>query len=102
MMPDHYPPYNNSKTYKHGELCERFNGKDIIVYRASCTNMAMQGIPLNKDSIGSFWMEEETTNSIIDIGGMNVNPITEEEADDFETGKKDYFKFLKSKVRLHW
>ena len=99
MIPDHY---NDSKTYKHGELCKRFNGKDIIVYRASCTNMAMQGIPLNKDSIGSFWMEEEAVNSIIDIDGLEAVRITEEEAEDFETGKTDYFKYLKSKVRLYW
>ena len=57
MKPDHY---NDSKTYKHGELCKRFNGKDMIVYRASCTNLAMQGIPPDdKDKTDvSFWISE--------------------------------------------
>jgi hypothetical protein len=57
MIPD---TYNDSKTYKHGELCKRWNGQDIIVYRASCTNMAMQGIPPDdKDKTdGSFWISE--------------------------------------------
>jgi len=56
MIPDHY---NDSKTYKHGELCKRFSSEDIMtVYRASCTGLAMQGIPPDKDNIGHFWISE--------------------------------------------
>ena len=59
MIPDQY---NDSKTYKHGELCRRWTQWSTvtwpIAYRASCTGLAMQGIPPEKDNIGHFWIAE--------------------------------------------
>jgi len=55
--------YNDSKTYKHGELCRRWTQWSAAawptVYRASCVGLAMQGIPPEKDNIGHFWIADE-------------------------------------------
>ena len=99
--------YNDSKTYMHDDLCKDEND---VVYRASCTNMAMQGIPPDETSIGSFWMEEEKEGSPEYIDGQELVEVTENEDDswksfflDIDKSKEDwasqppknYRKFLK-------
>ena len=95
--------YDDSKTYKHDELCR--DNYDII-YRASCTNLAMRGIPPNEKSIGNFWVEVKKENSPEYIDGYELVTVTENQDDswkscfpelDESTGApKDYRKFLKS------
>ena len=57
MTPEYY---KNSKTYYHDELCKDQND---VIYRASCTMLAMRGIPVNEDTIGNFWIEVEKESS---------------------------------------
>ena len=64
-----YDYYNDWKTYGHDDLCR---GENDVIYRASCTMLAMQGIPPNKDTIGNFWIE---------IDGKELVEITEDQDD---------------------
>ena len=73
MTPDYY---KDSKTYKHDELCRDMND---IIYRASCTNLAMRGIPPNEKSIGDFWKEVEKESSPEYIDGYEIVTVTEDE-----------------------
>ena len=73
MTPDYY---KDSKTYKHDELCRDMND---IIYRASCTNLAMRGIPPNEKSIGDFWKEEKKESSPEYIDGYEIVKVTEDE-----------------------
>ena len=70
--------YNDSKTYMHDDLCKDENG---VAYRASCTNMAMCGIPPDETSIGSFWIEVEKEGSTEYIDGQELVTVTENEDD---------------------
>ena len=63
MIPDYY---KDSKTYNHDELCK---GENDVIYRVSCTMLAMQGIPPNEDTIGNFWIEVEKESSSEYIDG---------------------------------
>ena len=100
MTPEYY---KDSKTYKHDELCR--DNYDTI-YRASCTNLAMRGIPPDGNSIGNFWIEVEKESSPEYIDGYELVTVTENQDDswkscfpdiDESTGApKDYRKFLKS------
>ena len=78
MIPDYY---KYSKTYKHDELCK--DDYDII-YRASCTMLAMQGIPLNEDTIGNFWIEVEKESSPEYIDGQELVTVTEDQDDTWK------------------
>ena len=73
MTPDYY---KDSKTYKHDELCRDMND---IIYRASCTNLAMRGIPPDGNSIGDFWKEVEKESSPEYIDGYEIVTVTEDE-----------------------
>ena len=73
-----YDYYKDSKTYKHDELCR--DNYDTI-YRASCTNKAMRGIPPDGNSIGNFWIEVEKERSPEYIDGQELVTITENEDD---------------------
>ena len=103
--------YNDSKTYKHDELCR--DNYDTI-YRASCTNLAMCGIPPDGNSIGNFWIEVEKEHSPEYIDGQELVTVTEDEDDlwksfflnidkskDDWTSKppKNYRKFLKQMIK---
>jgi len=71
-----YDYYKDSKTYMHDDLCKDEND---VVYRASCTNMAMQGIPPDETSIGSFWMEEEKEGSPEYTDGQELVTVAEDQ-----------------------
>ena len=73
-----YDYYNDSKTYKHDDLCKDEND---VVYRASCTRKTMQGIPPDETSIGSFWIEVEKEGSTEYIDGQELVTVTEDEDD---------------------
>ena len=75
MTPEYY---NDSKTYKHDELCR--DNYDTI-YRASCTNKAMRGIPPDGNSIGNFWIEVEKERSPEYIDGYELVTVTENQDD---------------------
>ena len=103
MTPEYY---NDSKTYNHDELCR--DNYDTI-YRASCTNLAMRGIPPDEKSIGNFWVEVEKERSPEYIDGYELVTITEHEddswkscfpeMDEFTGVPKDYRKFLKQMIK---
>ena len=78
MIPDYY---KDSKTYNHDELCK--DDYDII-YRVSCTMLAMQGIPLNEDTIGNFWIEVEKESSPEYIDGQELVTVTEDQDDTWK------------------
>ena len=85
MTPEYY---NDSKTYNHDELCR--DNYDTI-YRASCTNRAMRGIPPDGNSIGNFWIEVEKEISPEYIDGQELVEITEDQDDDW---KNNLFRYI--------
>ena len=108
MTPDYY---KDSKTYKHDELCRDMND---IIYRASCTNLAMRGIPPNGNNIGNFWIEVEKERSPEYIDGQELVTVTENDDDVWKSfflnidkskddwvskPPKDYRKFLKQMIK---
>ena len=78
MTPEYY---NDSKTYNHDELC-RDNRN--ITYRASCSNLAMRGIPPDEKSIGNFWVEVENERSPEYIDGYELVTVTENQDDSWK------------------
>ena len=66
--------YKDSKTYGHDELCK---GENDVIYRASCTMLAMQGISPNKYTIGNFWIEVEKESSPEYIDGQELVDVAE-------------------------
>ena len=80
--------YKDNKTYNHGDTCTDENG---VRYRASCTMLAMHGIPPNKNTIGNFWIEEEKESSPEYIDGYELVSVTENE--DVSNWKKFFRHF---------
>ena len=78
MIPDYY---KDSKTYNHDELCK---GENDVIYRVSCTMLAMQGIPPNEDTIGNFWIEVENESSSEYIDGQELVTVTEDQDDTWK------------------
>ena len=76
-----YDYYKDSKTYGHDDLCR---GENDVIYRASCTMLAMQGIPPNKDTIGNFWIEVEKESSPEYIDGQELVMVTEDQDDTWK------------------
>ena len=108
MTPEYY---NDSKTYNHDELCR--DNYDTI-YRASCTNLAMRGIPPDGNNIGNFWIEVEKERSSEYIDGQELVVVTEDEDDVWKSfflnidkskddwaskPPKNYRKFLKQMIK---
>jgi len=73
MTPEYY---KDLKTYGHDDLCR---GENDVIYRASCTMLAMQGIPPNKDTIGNFWIEVEKEISPEYIDGQELVTVAEDQ-----------------------
>ena len=73
MTPEYY---KDLKTYGHDDLCR---GENDVIYRASCTMLAMQGISPNKDTIGNFWIEVEKEISPEYIDGQELVTVAEDQ-----------------------